>query len=179
MEDKRQHIASKPDYFNLLNLPVSFQVDVKNLERHYHLLQQQIHPDRFAQASESERRVAVQYSSLINDAYDTLKQPLKRALYLLQYYGGDDINFDRDTVNDYDFLTEQMALRQQLAENINLAELERKVNVHLKLLYTKLHALFAQTTIDTKTIKNDIIKLHFFDKLKREIHHQKNHSGEL
>ena len=62
-------------------------LDATLLGEHFRRLQQELHPDRFAGASDHEQRVAVQYSGLVNQAYTTLRHPLPRALYLLQLRG--------------------------------------------------------------------------------------------
>ena len=75
------------NYYQLFDLPVQFDLDGTVLGEHFRKLQQQFHPDRFAGASVQEQRVAVQYSALVNQAYGVLRQPLSRALYLLELAG--------------------------------------------------------------------------------------------
>ncbi|MEK9649239.1 MAG: Fe-S protein assembly co-chaperone HscB [Gammaproteobacteria bacterium] len=77
------------NFFEIFSLPASFQVDVSSLEAQYRKLQAEYHPDRFSCAADSERVQALQLASLINDAYETLKSPLKRAAYLLTLNGVD------------------------------------------------------------------------------------------
>ena len=71
--------AQVQNFFSLLGLPESCAVDEALLDRNYRELQAQWHPDRFASAPQAERLAAVQQASLINDAYATLKTPLRRA----------------------------------------------------------------------------------------------------
>jgi molecular chaperone HscB len=78
-------------------------------------LQQEFHPDRYASHSESEKRLAVQTASLINQAYDTLKSPLKRAQYLLELKQID-ASQDSHITSDGAFLMEQIELREALSE---------------------------------------------------------------
>jgi len=75
------------NYFQLFDLPVDFAVDQDQLGARYRQLQKEMHPDRYAAAPAHERRLAAQYSSLINEAYATLRKPLSRALYLLEIAG--------------------------------------------------------------------------------------------
>ena len=63
---------------------VGWQVDQISLDASYRKLQQEFHPDRYASQGDVERRLAVQAASLINQAYETLRSPLKRAQYLLE-----------------------------------------------------------------------------------------------
>jgi molecular chaperone HscB len=103
------------NYFELFNLPESFVLDSGKLTEQYRELQQKVHPDRFASASEQERRLSMQLATRINEAFRVLKDPLERARYLLQVKG---IEWDDDqaTVNDTAFLMEQMELREALGE---------------------------------------------------------------
>jgi len=102
------------DFFELFNLPVSFDIDASQLTERYRALQSSIHPDRFAAASDQERRLSVQMAAHINEAYQTLKQPLSRARYLLQQVGVD--MAQSSTALDIEFLAEQIVLREQLSE---------------------------------------------------------------
>ncbi|MEQ8955070.1 MAG: Fe-S protein assembly co-chaperone HscB, partial [Gammaproteobacteria bacterium] len=77
------------NYFQLFDLNPAFAVDLAVLEQKYHELQNKLHPDRFAGESERERMQAVQLSSYLNEAYNTLRKPLARAAYLLQLRGRD------------------------------------------------------------------------------------------
>ena len=79
--------AGSPDYFAVLQVPLACEVDMAELERQYRLLQNQWHPDRKAGAGDREKLEAVQRTSLLNDAYTTLKSPLLRAAHLLQLKG--------------------------------------------------------------------------------------------
>lgn len=101
------------NYFELFGLPVSFEVDISSLRERYRDLQRSAHPDRFANASDRERRLSMQQASLINEAHRALKDPLQRARYLLSLHGID-INDESNTVMDGMFLMEQMELREEL-----------------------------------------------------------------
>lgn len=79
--------AHTEDYFALFDIAPSFVLDTGELHRRYISLQQQYHPDRLVGKSESERLAAVQKTATINDAYQTLKNPLYRAEYLLFQQG--------------------------------------------------------------------------------------------
>ena len=105
------------NYYHLFDLPVQFDLDGTVLGEHFRKLQQQFHPDRFAGASGQEQRVAVQYSALVNQAYSVLRQPLNRALYLLELAGMSKEEVSAQKVAG-GFLMEQMELREKL-ETIN------------------------------------------------------------
>ena len=85
------------DYFALLDLPRRQHLDREDLERRYHEVQAQVHPDKHAHLSDQQKRLAMQWATRANEAYLTLKSPLKRAHYLLQL-AGHDPQIERNTV---------------------------------------------------------------------------------
>lgn len=111
------------DYFSLFDLTPGFDLDEAVLGRRYRHLQQELHPDRYAGAAAHEQRLAVQYSALINQAYQTLRSPLARALYLLTQAGMSQEQIDAQQV-DGGFLIEQMELREKLESLHDLVDTE-------------------------------------------------------
>ncbi|MCD9123761.1 Fe-S protein assembly co-chaperone HscB [Cupriavidus sp. UGS-1] len=107
----------KDDYFALFGLPVRFTVDEAALDAAYRTVQSQAHPDRFAHAGDAERRVAMQWAAHANEAYRTLRQPLKRAIYLLSLRGID-IQAENNTAMAPDFLMQQMEWREALQDAV-------------------------------------------------------------
>jgi molecular chaperone HscB len=77
------------DYFELLGISRSLNLSLDALQQRYYDLSRQLHPDRFMQKPEAERQKALDMSSALNDAYRTLKGPVKRAQYLLTLEGFD------------------------------------------------------------------------------------------
>ena len=67
------------NFFELFALPVSYEIDNNALRERYRELQRSVHPDRYANASAQEQRLAMQGSTFINEAFETLKDPLWRA----------------------------------------------------------------------------------------------------
>ena len=106
------------DFFPVFSISPSWDVDIDDLGVRYRKLQQEFHPDRYATKSDTEKRVAVQAASFINQAFDTLKSPLKRAQYLLTL---EDIDIDQEThiTSDAGFLMRQIELRETLSEISN------------------------------------------------------------
>ncbi len=102
------------NYFELFGLPIRFKLDPRQLAERHRKLQSTFHPDRFADASAFERRLAVQRAAEINQALHTLKDPVERARYLLSLRGFD-VDGDVPQV-EQSFLMEQMELREALAE---------------------------------------------------------------
>ncbi len=103
------------DYFALFNLQPVFDVNLTDLATRYRALQRDVHPDRFANCSDAERRHAVQRAAEVNDAFQTLKDPLRRARYLLALKGIE-TDDETDTVMDPEFLMRQMDLREELEQ---------------------------------------------------------------
>ena len=102
------------NHFELLGLPVGYGLDLSRLEERYRELQSRVHPDRFAAASEAERRVAMQWATRANEAYRTLRDPLARARYLLNLKGYD-TGEESNTAMPPDFLMQQMEWREGVA----------------------------------------------------------------
>lgn len=108
-------ISLSENFFEIFSLPQHFFVDESQLSEGYRQLQSEYHPDRYASASEAERLKAVQITSFINQAYDTLKSPVKRAGYML-VLGGENIDKVDQTQMSPDLLMEQMLLRESLED---------------------------------------------------------------
>jgi molecular chaperone HscB len=75
------------DYFELFGIPRGLNLSLDALQQRYYELSRELHPDRFMRKPESERQRALDMSSALNDAYRTLKDPVKRAQYLLAQEG--------------------------------------------------------------------------------------------
>ncbi|WBA83570.1 Fe-S protein assembly co-chaperone HscB [Endozoicomonas sp. GU-1] len=114
------------NYFELFELPVSCQVDLQHLSSQYRALQRAVHPDRFAGDDERQQRISIQYASHVNEAFDTLKQPLPRVIYLLKL-AGRDVDMERNTIMDPGFLMEQMELREAVADIRSASNPEQEV----------------------------------------------------
>jgi molecular chaperone HscB len=105
------------DYFALFGLPARYRFDPAELDVAYRKLQTQVHPDRFASAGDDERRLALQSSSRVNEAYRALRSPLERANYLLLLRGVDALA-ETDTALPPAFLEQQLECRESVADAI-------------------------------------------------------------
>ncbi|MDR0234001.1 MAG: Fe-S protein assembly co-chaperone HscB [Zoogloeaceae bacterium] len=103
------------DFFTLFGLPHVFRVSLAALEDRYLALQREAHPDRFAGATEQARRLSMQLAAKINEGYETLKQPVSRALYLLETLGFD-AGLENNRALPSEFLMEQMEWREAIQE---------------------------------------------------------------
>lgn len=77
------------EYYELFGIPRGLNLSLEDLQKRYYDLSRQLHPDRFMRQPEAERQRALDMSSALNDAYRTLKDPVKRAQYLLALEGFD------------------------------------------------------------------------------------------
>ena len=156
------------NYFALFSLKSDFSIDLADLESAYQLQISQFHPDKFATKSEREKSIALQNTSLLNTAYNTLKSPLKRATYLLELQG---INaFDeKDTQMDEDFLMAQIEHRETLEQAKNFDEIERFIDIITPLEDEHIVSIereFKQNNL--QTIKNLVRQLRFYQQLKQQ-----------
>ena len=101
------------NYFELFGLEPAFDIDRERLQQQQRSLQASYHPDRHVNASERDRRLSMQLASWINQAYETLQDPVKRTRYLLEISGAE-IPDDSTTTADTEFLMEQIELREQV-----------------------------------------------------------------
>lgn len=131
------------NYFELFGLPVGFEVDGAELASHYRDLQRAVHPDRYANATEQEKRLSMQGSTYLNDALDTLKKPLSRAQYLLELKGVD-LGAGEGSITDGAFLMEQMELREELAETKGQADPYAAVMDLMKRIDAYIHSLLKE-----------------------------------
>ncbi len=103
------------NYFELFQLPVACELDSKQLALRYRELQKAVHPDRFAGDAGRQQRLSVQYAAYVNEAFETLKSPLSRFIYMLQL-ADREVSMEQNTVMDPAFLMEQMSLREAVGE---------------------------------------------------------------
>lgn len=163
------------NYFALLDLPVDYAVDPQVLAEHYRGLQRVIHPDRYANASEQEQRLAVQAASHINEAFETLKQPLARARYMLVLQGVD-LDAQKQTTSDPLFLMEQMELRETLSEARSKVDPYAVIEAVLNRLHRQRDTLIASFPAqfraagpaDLEAVREAVLKLQFLEKLRSE-----------
>jgi molecular chaperone HscB len=114
------------NHFALFQMTPNFAIDAEQLDSAYRELQGRVHPDKFAAATDAEKRVAMQWATRANEAYQTLKHPLKRAIYLCEMHGVD-LGIESNTSMPPAFLMQQMEWRELLEDARdakNLAALE-------------------------------------------------------
>jgi molecular chaperone HscB len=163
------------NHFVLFGLPETFKLDKDLLAKRYRSLQRALHPDRSAASGDREKRLSMQASTRVNEAYDTLRDPLARARYLLLLRTGDAAG-DNETTSDMNFLMEQMELRELLAAAKGRADpysAVEEVSDRLDLLSNRLveglsDCLDAPTRDRLDQARELIRKLQFVDKCRAE-----------
>ena len=111
------------DDFTLFGLPRRFAQERADIDARWKDLQRQAHPDRHAQHGAAAQRVAMQWSVRINEAYQRLKDPLRRAAYLCELRGAP-INAENNTAMPTEFLMAQMQWREALDDATTAADLD-------------------------------------------------------
>lgn len=117
----------RSSHFELLGLATTFALDMQQLDEAYRALQSRVHPDKFATATGADRRAAMQWAVRANEAYTVLKDPLKRAVHLLELREVD-LGAENNTAMDPAFLMAQMEWREAVEDARaakNIDELDR------------------------------------------------------
>jgi molecular chaperone HscB len=161
------------DYFNLFGLNRCYRLDSAGLEVQFRALQAQVHPDKSAHLSDALQRLAMQRSTLVNEAYQTLKSPIRRARYLLSLQGVD-TQEETNTVMPIDFLMAQMDLREAVEAALQAQDLPAldKQAAQLKADTRALESQLAEqidTAQDYQAAAGLVRKLRFMEKLAEEI----------
>ena len=126
-------ISLQASDFELFGLPVAFALDRSQLDLQWKSLQREAHPDRFASEGVAAQRIAMQWSVCINEAYNRLKDPLKRAAYLCELNGAA-VNAENNTSMPPVFLMQQMEWREALDDCKELKDAGAKIEALEKLL---------------------------------------------
>ena len=174
-------MAQTQTHFELFELPVSFEIDLQDLSQRYRELQRVVHPDKFVNASDRERRLSVEKAAAINEAYQILKSPQRRARYMLELQS---VSFDdeKDMALDPAFLMEQIELREALSElsqtddpmaslNNIMADIKKRIST---VLFAIREGLEQEQLDETQksSLKQLVHKMQFLNKLQQEAEYQ-------
>ena len=161
------------NYFELFGVPTGFSVESARIESKYRELQSLLHPDRYATAGAREKRLAMQGAALVNQAYAVLSDDCARAAYLLELKGVA-FNDEPDTLNDPDFLMEQMELREALEQSVAadnpaaaLTRLEQDAGARMIDLAGSFKRAYAESNLDAA--RETVLKMKFIRKFRDEI----------
>ncbi|SFV60854.1 Chaperone protein HscB [hydrothermal vent metagenome] len=153
------------NYFSIFDLKTDFEIDKIKLEQQYKEQIAQFHPDKFANSTADEKSQALQNTSLINTAYNTLKSDLNRAIYLLEL--NNIYPFDeKDTQMDAEFLITQIELREKLETLKNETEVEEfidKINPLEKQHIQNIKESFKMNNLENA--KKNVRELRFYQQL--------------
>ncbi|MCM2309234.1 MAG: Fe-S protein assembly co-chaperone HscB [Sulfuritalea sp.] len=161
------------DHFTLFGLPRAQSLDLESLENSFRAVQAKVHPDKHAHAGDADRRLAMQWATRVNEAFQTLKSPGKRARYLLSLLGHDP-QIESNTAMPAEFLMSQMELREAVIEARAAADEDALDAVRLRLLneikveYQRLAELI-DVAKDFAAAANLVRQLMFQEKLLNEI----------
>ena len=156
-------------YFDLMKQSVNFNVDIKNLSKKHRELQTKLHPDKYSTKSDEEKENSENWSALVNEAYATLLNPMKRALYLLEFYGDPLLEKEQPQL-DAEFLTEIMELNEELDEADTSETIEafgNSINERIDDLHGSLIDKFEVKEI--AQAKMIVAKMQYFHNLKTQI----------
>ena len=159
------------NFFTLLQLPEAFVIDLETLHQNYQSIQKDIHPDRFATFDDEAKLESIKKTAQVNDAYQTLKSPIRRAEYLLQLKGIN-IHDEKYTAVPQDFLMQQMEWREELEtyklNKVALEKLAQNIQKNKNDMMNQLPSFF-----DDKNHLNDAIRvtreLNFIEKIEQHI----------
>jgi molecular chaperone HscB len=161
------------NHFELFGLQPAFSVDEAALERSYREIQSRVHPDRFAHAGDAERRASLLWTTRVNEAYRSLRNPVQRASHILALHGVD-VAFETNTAMPAAFLGQQMELREAL-ENATRAKDVKSLDALQKSIARDKQALeekLAQRIDADKNYQSAaglVRELQFLEKLEAEI----------
>lgn len=158
------------DHFARLGLPRDFTVSEKALERAYFAAQRRFHPDRFAGRGAKEKTLSLQHATLVNEAYETLRDPLARARHMLEAAGRPLPGEDGRTIADPELLMEAMEWREALeeaADAADLAALAVRLEAETRAVVDHLGQAFAADDLDGAT--HQALRLSYLTKLGQEL----------
>ncbi|HEX9396450.1 MAG TPA: Fe-S protein assembly co-chaperone HscB [Burkholderiales bacterium] len=119
-------------HFDLFGLETRYALQTEALDQAYREIQTRVHPDRYAQAGDAERRASLQLTTRVNEAYRTLKDPVQRARHILELQSVD-VGFETNTQMPSEFLLKQLELREELEGAVQARNADRLDAIRQKL----------------------------------------------
>ena len=167
---KIQPVPQSTTYFDALGLPQKMGIDRKDVESAFREISQKVHPDRFGRASPIERRLALEHTTWINDAYRVLREPRTRAEYLMGLEGlkvGD----EEERANDPELLMSMLELQEEAAvsDAHGLERMLREMKSRSKSLLGLAEAYFDRREGKQETAKRALDELRFVRRLEERI----------
>ena len=163
-------ISLQANDFELFDVPARFEQDRAQLDARWKALQREAHPDRFAAEGAAAQRVAMQWSVRINEAYQRLKDPLKRAAYLCELQGAP-VQAENNTAMPTAFLMQQMEWRENLDDTesaAGLAALADEVSSEQRRVQQELARLLDEVQDPLQAV-GQVRALMFIERFKQEV----------
>lgn len=162
-------LSLSSSFFDIFELEPEFGVSLDHLTGRFRDLQKTYHPDRFVNEDAGRRREAVQLAAHINAGYETLKDPMSRAAYLLDLKGLSESD-ESKTSSDMEFLMQQMEFRERLEEIPGVSDplvAADGLKAELKEAVTGLELAFADSFQNEQfdKAKETLLKMKFFRRL--------------
>jgi molecular chaperone HscB len=160
-------------HFELFGLPQTYALDRDRLDTAYRELQNAVHPDRFAAQPETDQRLAMQWATQVNEAYQTLKHPVNRGVYLLKLQGIDALDANNTKMAPA-FLMQQMEWREAIDEARAGREMDAldALSNDLRATHRRIEAQLVElidSARDFMAASEAVRQLRFMDKLIAEI----------
>ncbi|XP_063242070.1 iron-sulfur cluster co-chaperone protein HscB [Bacillus rossius redtenbacheri] len=163
------------NFFDILQIDNSYEISLNKVSSTYRKLQNVLHPDRFVNRSEEEKNISEEYSSLLNKAYSTVTDPLKRAIYMLELKN---VFIQEDSIQSPEFLMEIMEKNEKLAEVKDVDDVKRMdaENKHVLGQLSK-EVADAFKVDDVLKAKEAVIKMKYYTTFNEKIKEQKMNMG--
>jgi Fe-S protein assembly co-chaperone HscB len=154
------------NHFSLFGEPEAFSIDISKLVTKRKELLLTVHPDKFSSGSDGQKKLALQWTTKINEAYSVLKDPARRAIYLCKLKGKV-LDIEKSRVFSIEVLEEQMELRENLADTVKiftqdkynsilLDSIESRASLMLSNSVHVMSELFCKNFIDDNEVANKI-----------------------
>ena len=167
---KIQAVPKQKTYFEALDLPRRMSLDREQIERRFRERSQKVHPDRFGRASAIERRLALEHTTWVNDAYRVLRDPRTRAEYLLSLEGVE-VGHEEERASDPELLMTMMELQEQtlVADAAELEQLLQQMRARRGELLSQAEAYFDRREGTKEIAKRALDELRFVRRLEERI----------
>lgn len=160
--------------FEKLGVNKTFNIDHDQLEQKYFEKQRLVHPDRFATHSKQEKIYSAQHSAALNEAFATLKDPIRRTQLLLKLAGYQKLNIEHQSLQDPEVLLEVIELREQLVDAETMTQLQKlkdSLSVSIRQCEEALSVAFNDNDLDTAA--QQLNRLTYFIKISHEAKHRR------
>ncbi|MEW6130498.1 MAG: Fe-S protein assembly co-chaperone HscB [Acidobacteriota bacterium] len=179
-----QPVESGTDYFAFLGLPKKLKLDEAALEKLFYQLSREFHPDYFMNATSGEQQASLDRSSMLNEAYRTLREPIKRARYLLSLEGYKEAEKKAppdllEEVFELNMQVEELKAAKQMGDEDEIAEARSQLeealsnlNDQMKAIDMRLFALFDEWNLSLDNHQTQENKKSILDRMSELMSHR-------